>query len=174
MNWAKTDIPRGLVACPPTEKNAPRITSFIALVAITDHPSTIHVGYCPFICVHTRTVTCRLINIIDRVDKSNGNCSFTKSNNTYLLVGNVLEAAPKSIKKGDAAHVEFEPIGPIFVEPISKCAALARFVARDGHGTVAVGVIKSVVEARNVAAPPTVPTKSKLLNVKHKQPARKR
>lgn len=69
--------------------------------------------------------------------------------------------------------MEFEPTGPIYVEPISKCPSLARFVVRDGHGTVAVGVIKSVVEAKGVA-PPKIPTKSKLLNVKNTTTKRKR
>ena len=58
------------------------------------------------------------------------------------------------------------------MEPISKCPALARFVARDGHGTVAVGVVKSIVEARVVA--PKVRTKSKLLNAKHAAARKKR
>ena len=70
-NVSRADIPRGLVACNAVEKY-PRIASFIALIAVTDHPSSIHVGYTFFICVHTRTVSCKIINIIDRVDKSKG------------------------------------------------------------------------------------------------------
>lgn len=42
-----------------------------------------------------------------------------------------------------------------------RCPSLARFVMRDGHGIVAMGVIKTVKEA-NPVAPPKAPGKQSL------------
>ena len=60
--------------------------------------------------------------------------------------GKELEKEPKFIKTSDCAIITLEPTKPMCVESFTEFPPLGRFAVRDMKRTVAVGVIKSVVE----------------------------
>ena len=57
----------------------------------------------------------------------------------------VLEENPKFVKNGDASIVNLIPSKPLCVETFTEYPPLGRFAVRDMRQTVAVGVIKKVV-----------------------------
>ena len=59
--------------------------------------------------------------------------------------GKVLEENPKFVKNGDASIVNLIPSKPLCVETFTEYPPLGRFAVRDMRQTVAVGVIKKVV-----------------------------
>lgn len=60
--------------------------------------------------------------------------------------GAVLEDKPKFIKTGDCSIITLEPTKSMCVESFAEFPPLGRFAVRDMKRTVAVGVIKTVVE----------------------------
>jgi elongation factor 1-alpha len=94
-----------------------------------DHPNEIRVGYAPVIDCHTSHVSCKIVQIVCKIDKR---------------TSKELEADPKAIKKGDSAIVRMVPLKPLVVETFSEYPPLGRFAARDSGNTVFVGVIKEV------------------------------
>lgn len=61
-----------------------------------------------------------------------------------LTPAQILEEAPKMVKKGDAVMATLLPSKPLCVEGFKEYPPLGRFAVRDMRQTVAVGVIKSV------------------------------
>jgi len=80
---------------------------------------------------HTAHIACKFTELISKLDRRNGK---------------ELEAAPKSVKSGDAALVLMTPQKPMCVESFAVYPPLGRFAIRDMRQTVAVGVIKEVTK----------------------------
>jgi len=126
------DVRRGYV-CGDAKQDPPAETeSFNAQVIILNHPGEIHNGYAPVLDCHTAHIACKFAELITKVDRRSGK---------------ELEAAPKSVKTGDAAMVKLIPSKPMCVETFSEYPPLGRFAVRDMRQTVAVGVVKEVVRA---------------------------
>lgn len=123
-----SDVKRGYVCGDATNDPPQEVVDFTAQIVILNHPSEIKPGYAPIIDVHTTHVACRFAELISRVDKK---------------TGAEIEAAPKSIKKGDSALVRFEPSRAMSCEPFNLYPPLGRFAVRDMRQTIAIGVVKS-------------------------------
>jgi len=124
-----TDLHRGMVASNSKEDPAQPTGNFDAQVIVLDHPNRIMAGYTPVVDCHTAHIACRFNQLLQRVNKRNGD---------------VEQENPKFIKSGEAAICELVPTKPLCVEAFSKYAPLGRFAVRDMRKTVAVGVIKLV------------------------------
>merc|ERR1712156_1109401 len=112
---------------------------FLSQVIVLNHPGEIHAGYQPVCDCHTAHVACKFNEIRQKIDRRSGK---------------VLEENPKMIKSGDAAMISLVPSKPICVESFAHFPPLGRFAVRDMRQTVAVGIIKEVVQ-KNVAAKET-------------------
>lgn len=131
-NISVKDIKRGYVAG-NANNNPPRGTSsFLAQVIVMNHPGELHVGYTPVLDCHTAHIACKFNEIRSKIDRRSGK---------------VLEEFPKFIKTGDAGMVSMVPSKPMVVEAFSMFPPLGRFAVRDMRATVAVGVVKEVVQA---------------------------
>jgi len=106
-------------------------------IIVLDHPNEIHVGYAPVIDCHTSHVSCKITEIIAKIDR--------RSNLET-------EKNPKSIEKGESALVKMVPLKPMVVETFAEYPPLGRFACRDMGTTVAVGVIKEVNKKKDVKA----------------------
>ena len=103
--------------------------SFEAKIIVLNHPYRIKVGYQPILHVHTTNVACRFAELIEKVDRMNGES---------------LEKSPPYLRNGDCAIVRMVPMKPICVEIYKEFSGLGRFVVRDLKRVVAVGVIQNV------------------------------
>lgn len=125
---SRKDIRRGHVVGhltkPPTV-----VKSFRARVIILWHPTAIAAGYCPVIHAHTASISCRLKEIVAKIDPR---------------TGKIVERQPKMLKKGEAAVVVFEPIKPMVIEKFKEIPQLGRFAIRDMGRTIGVGVVEDL------------------------------
>jgi elongation factor 1-alpha len=128
-NVAVKDLRRGFVASDSKNSPASGCASFNAQVIILNHPGQISAGYSPVIDCHTAHISCRFQELVEKIDRRSGQ---------------VIEAAPKALKSGDAAIVKMVPQKPMCVESFQEFPPLGRFAVRDMRQTVAVGVIKTV------------------------------
>jgi elongation factor 1-alpha len=131
-NVAVKDLRRGYVASDSKNEPAASVASFEAQVIVMNHPRQISNGYSPVLDCHTAHVACKFANIKEKMDRR---------------TGKVLEENPKFVKTGDACIVDLEPTKPMCVESFTDFPPLGRFAVRDMRQTVAVGVIKSIVQA---------------------------
>ncbi len=126
---SKRDIKRGDVAGhldkPPTVAE-----EFKAKIFVIWHPTAIAVGYTPVIHIHTASVSCRITEILAKLDPR---------------TGKVIEQNPAFLKQGDAAVVKFRPIKPLVVEKFSEIQPLGRFAMRDMGKTIGIGIVMDVV-----------------------------
>lgn len=122
----KGDIARGdvigSVSEPPT-----LASEFDGQIFVLNHPSVITVGYSPVFHVHTAQVSCRITQIVKRLN------------------GDMAEN-PDFIRNGDAAIVKFVPLKPVVIETKDEIPQLARFAIRDSGKTVAAGQCTAVVK----------------------------
>ena len=101
------------------------MSSFIAIVYISRHPTRIYNGYTPVVNFHVHHVACRF-NILALADKMT--CKF-------------IEDAPEFLKRGDMAFVEMTPIKPMTLETFKTYPPLGRICVRDNRDTVAYGTV---------------------------------
>lgn len=133
-NVSVKDVKRGMVVG-DSKNNPPKKTaSFVAQVIVLNHPGEIHAGYQPVLDCHTAHVACKFAELQQKIDRRSGK---------------KVEDNPEKIKSGDAALVKLIPSKPMCVEPFSAYPPLGRFAIRDMRQTVAVGVIKSTVPAKD-------------------------
>merc|ERR1712048_1172760 len=131
-NVAVKDLRRGYVASDSKASPATGAASFKAQVIVMNHPGQISNGYSPVLDCHTAHVACKFAQIEEKMDRRSGK---------------KLEDNPKFVKTGDACIVNLEPTKPLCVESFTDFPPLGRFAVRDMRQTVAVGVIKSKVDA---------------------------
>ena len=126
------DIKRGDVAGhvnePPTVAE-----EFTARVFVIWHPSAIAPGYTPVIHAHTASVSCRMTEILARLDPR---------------TGKVVEEKPAFLKAGHVAIVRFKPIKPMVIEKFSEFPQLGRFAMRDMNRTIGIGIVTDVKPAK--------------------------
>jgi elongation factor 1-alpha len=117
--YEKGDIARGDVL--GTVADAPTLAGeFTGQIIVLNHPSVITVGYSPVFHIHTAQVSCRVAEIVKRINPNPAD-------------------KPDFIKNGDAAIVKFIPLKPVCIEANTKIPQLARFAIRDSGITVAAG-----------------------------------
>jgi elongation factor 1-alpha len=121
---AKTDIRRGDVA--GTAEKPPTVArTFIAQIAVLQHPSVIAKGYTPVFHCHTSQVACTFEELQKKLDPK---------------TGQVLEENPDFLKTGDIAIVKVRPTRPMVIEKAKEIPQLGRFAVRDMGQTVAAGM----------------------------------
>ena len=126
------DVKRGDVlghtSNPPTVVG-PGYGTFTGRIIVIYHPTSIPVGYTPVMHAHTLQVATRFLELKQRIDQK---------------TGQVIEENPQSIKKGDAALVELQPIKPASIEVYREFPPLGRFAIRDMGTLIAVGVVEAI------------------------------
>lgn len=133
-NVSVKDVKRGMVVGDSKNDPPKKTASFVAQVIVLNHPGEIHAGYQPVLDCHTAHVACKFAELQQKIDRRSGK---------------IVEENPEKIKSGDAALVKLVPSKPMCVEPFSAYPPLGRFAIRDMRQTVAVGVIKSTVPAKD-------------------------
>ena len=124
--YEKGDIARGDVLGPVD--NPPTLASeFTGQIFVLNHPSVITIGYSPVFHIHTAQVSCRVTQIVKKVN------------------GDMAEN-PDFIRSGDAAIVKFLPLKAVVAETKDTVPQLARFAIRDSGKTVAAGQCTEVVK----------------------------
>jgi elongation factor 1-alpha len=125
---SKTDIRRGDVA--GTTDSPPTVAkTFIAQLAVLQHPSVIAAGYTPVFHCHTTQVACTFEELQKKLDPK---------------TGQVKEENPQFLKTGDIAIVKVRPTRPIVIEKAKEFPQLGRFAVRDMGQTVAAGMVVDV------------------------------
>jgi elongation factor 1-alpha len=125
---SKTDIRRGDVAGPLD--NPPTVAkTFIAQLAVLQHPSVIAPGYTPVFHCHTSQIACTFEELQKKLDPK---------------TGSVKEENPQFLKTGDIAIVKIRPTRPIVIEKAKEFPQLGRFAVRDMGQTVAAGMVIDV------------------------------
>jgi elongation factor 1-alpha len=125
---SKTDIRRGDVA--GVSDNPPTVVkTFIAQLAVLQHPSVIAPGYTPVFHCHTSQVACTFEELQKKLDPK---------------TGQVKEENPQFLKTGDIAIVKIRPTRPIVLERAKDFPQLGRFAVRDMGQTVAAGMVVEV------------------------------
>lgn len=125
---SKTDIRRGDVAGPAD--NPPTVAkTFIAQLAVLQHPSVIAPGYTPVFHCHTSQIACTFEELQKKLDPK---------------TGQVKEENPQFLKTGDIAVVKIRPTRPIVIEKAKEFPQLGRFAVRDMGQTVAAGMVIDV------------------------------
>jgi len=122
----KGDIAKGDVMGTPDSPPS-LATEFTGQILVLNHPSVITVGYSPVFHIHTAQVSCRVTQLIKKLN------------------GDGAEN-PDFIRNGDAAIVKFIPLKPIVIETKDTIPQLARFAIRDSGKTVAAGQCTEIVK----------------------------
>jgi len=128
----KDDVRRGdvmgLVSKPPKV-----VSEFTGQIIVIFHPRAIAAGYTPVLHAHTAQVAATFTEIIRKIDPR---------------TGQTMQEKPDFIKQGDSALVRLTPIQPIALERYADLKQLGRFAIRDSGRTVAVGIVKDIVEKK--------------------------
>lgn len=120
----KNDIKRGDV-CGHSSNKPTVAKSFLAQIAVLQHPSVITVGYTPVFHLHTAQVACTFEELQKKLDPK---------------TGQVKEENPQFIRTGDIAIVKITPTRPLVIEKVKEFPQLGRFAIRDMGTTVAAGM----------------------------------
>lgn len=133
---SKEEIKRGdvagLITNPPTVAK-----TFIAQIAVLQHPSAITVGYTPVFHCHTAQVACGFEEIQKLIDPKTGEEVKEKE-------GQIKDGVIQFIKTGDIAIIKVRPTRPFVIENAKEFPQLGRFAIRDMGQTVAAGMCISV------------------------------
>jgi elongation factor 1-alpha len=128
----KDDVRRGdvmgLLSKPPKV-----VSEFTGQIIVIFHPRAIAAGYTPVLHAHTAQVAATFTEIIRKIDPR---------------TGQTMQEKPDFIKQGDSALVRLTPIQPIALERYADLKQLGRFAIRDSGRTVAVGIVKDIVEKK--------------------------
>lgn len=107
-----------------------KITRFTAQVIVLSLPGEFKVGYEPLMRVHTAGVPCKVLQLLQRLNKQ---------------TGEVLEDDPHRLLTSQAGTVVFKPMSPLWVEVFNEFAPLGRFALFDLTRCIGCGVVKSIV-----------------------------
>lgn len=125
---SKEEIKRGdVVGTPDNPPTVPK--TFIAQIAVLQHPSAIAPGYTPVFHCHTAQVACIFEELQKKIDPK---------------TGQVLQEKPDFLKTGDIAIVKIRPTRPMVIERAKDFPPLGRFAIRDMGQTVAAGLCLEV------------------------------
>jgi len=128
----KKDVRRGDVV--GHVSNPPKVvTEFVGQIIVIYHPTAIAKGYTPVIHAHTAQVAATFEEIISKID---------------ARTGEVVQEKPDYIKQGDSALVRFRPLRPLCLERYAEIPQMGRFAVRDMGRTIAVGIVKEIVEKK--------------------------
>jgi elongation factor 1-alpha len=138
-NWVEKGDVAGPVDSPPTVPK--RFTARIVIFDADEiygkegkkggkegkryYPPEIKVGFSPSIHCHAARVTCRVVELLARINGSSGG---------------IIEENPDHIRDGDSAIVIFEPEEPLVIEKASDFPKLGRFAIRDSNRTIGAGM----------------------------------
>ena len=113
----------------PREGELKPVESFVAQVAVQEHPGQLKPGFSP--CIHIRTAksACKMSKILWKMGKKTGN---EKQEN------------PPFLEKGESAEVEFQPQQLIYLEDFESCQGLGRIAVMDSNQLVMLGKVMSV------------------------------
>jgi elongation factor 1-alpha len=100
---------------------------FTGQILVLNHPSVITIGYSPVFHIHTAQVSCRITELVKKLNGDQAD-------------------HPDFIRNGDAAIVKFKPLKPVVIEKKDDIPQLARFAIRDSGKTVAAGQCTDVVK----------------------------
>lgn len=105
------------------------VESFIAQVAVQEHPGQLKPGFSP--CVHVRTAksACKMTKIVWKMGKKTGN---EKMEN------------PPFLERGESAEIEFVPQQPLYLEKFDDCPGLGRIAVMDSNQLVMLGKVMDV------------------------------
>lgn len=105
------------------------VKSFVAQVAVQEHPGQLKVGFSP--CVHVRTAksACKMTDINWKISKK---------------TGNEKQDSPPFLERGEQAEIVFEPQQLLYLEEFEKCAGLGRIAVMDSNQLVMLGKVMSV------------------------------
>ncbi len=105
------------------------VESFIAQVAVQEHPGQLKPGFSP--CVHVRTAksACKMTKILWKMGKKTGNEKLED---------------PPFLERGESAEIEFIPQQPIYLEKFDTCQGLGRIAVMDSNQLVMLGKVIDV------------------------------
>lgn len=105
------------------------VESFVAQIAVQEHPGQLKTGFSP--CVHVRTAksACKMTKIYWKMGKKTGNEKLED---------------PPFLERGESAEIEFTPQQPIYLEKFDDCAGLGRIAVMDSNQLVMLGKVMSV------------------------------
>ncbi|WAR28680.1 EF1A2-like protein [Mya arenaria] len=99
------------------------------VILILNHKGAIKKGFTPMLHCHTGCVPVRFAELRERCDRKSG----AKE-----------EYAPTELFTGDACVVDLAPVKPLCIESFFDYPTLGRFVIRDTHHTIGVGVCVNI------------------------------
>ncbi len=114
----------------PLDKPPMVVKEFTAQIIVLNHPTVLTVGYTPVFHVHTAQASCRIKELVRKIDPR---------------TGATITEKPDFLKNGDAAIIKVEPIRPLCIEKQKDFPQLAKFAIRDMGRTVAAGMCIDVV-----------------------------
>ncbi len=105
------------------------VKSFVAQVAVQEHPGQLKPGFSP--CVHVRTAksACKMTAINWKISKKTGDQKLEN---------------PPFLERAEQAEIVFEPQQPIYIEDFEKCEGLGRIAVMDSNNLVMLGKVMSV------------------------------
>ncbi|XP_052785282.1 elongation factor 1-alpha-like [Mya arenaria] len=123
------DVRKGYVVG-ESSRDPPKMTTlFTAQILILNHKGAIKKGFTPMLHCHTGCVPVRFAELRERCDRKSG----AKE-----------EYAPTELFTGDACVVDLAPVKPLCIESFFDYPTLGRFVIRDTHHTIGVGVCVNI------------------------------
>lgn len=105
------------------------VESFVAQVAVQEHPGQLKPGFSP--CIHVRTAksACKMTKINWKISKKTGDQKLEN---------------PPFLERAEQAEIEFEPQQTIYMEAFDQCEGLGRIAVMDSNNLVMLGKVMSV------------------------------
>ena len=106
-----------------------KVKSFVAQVAVQEHPGELKPGFSPLVHVRTAKSACKMAKINWHMNKK--------------TAGNKIEN-PVSVKQGDTAELVFEPQQPFYLETFESCPGFGRVAVMNSNQLVMLGKVTEV------------------------------
>ena len=125
--WDKKKLETGTVAGHLSDPPKPAKSFLAKVYFFPDSPPYIGIGYTPYIQCHEASVSCTIVEIMNKINKQTGE----------------IEEKPANLAPDDFATVRFKPKFPIVIEEDSKYPKLGRFAIRETR-TIGAGIVLKV------------------------------